>query len=100
LVVSWQAPHTLGRRMLEKQEQIKIFGEVFERKIDVQRIAGFSAHAGQGLLSDYALAVKDRAKEVFLVHGEPVSANNLQEVLKEQGMDNLHYPKRGSTFEI
>ncbi len=100
LIVSWMAPHTLGRRMIEGQTEVKIYGEVYERKMQVERISGFSAHAGQGLLTEYALSVKGRVKEVFLVHGEDRGVEGLRAVLKEQGMDGLHYPSRNTTFEI
>lgn len=99
LIVSWMAPHTLGRRMLEGITKVKIYGERYESKIDVQRVRGFSAHAGQGLLTEYALRVKDRVKDIFLVHGEARGAEPLMELLKEKGMDNLHFPERGSVFE-
>jgi metallo-beta-lactamase family protein len=100
LIVSWQAPHTLGRRMIEGQKEVKIYGEVFNRKIQVERIRGFSAHAGQGLLAEYALSIKGRVKEVFLVHGEERGAGNLREILNGQGMENVHFPERQSMFEI
>ena len=100
LIVSWQAPYTLGRRMVEEQEQVKIFGEVFERKIQIEHIRGFSAHAGQNLLADYALGLKGRAQDIFLVHGEQRGADGLREVLKDRGLDGLHYPSRGTTYEV
>jgi metallo-beta-lactamase family protein len=100
LIVSWQAPHTLGRRMIEGQEEVKIYGEVFKRKMQVERIHGFSAHAGQGLLTEYALNLKGRVKDVFLVHGEERGAGKLREILIERGMKNIHFPERNSTFEI
>lgn len=98
LIVSWQAPHTLGRRMIEGKQQVKIYGDVFQSKIDVQSIQGFSAHAGQEFLLEYALRVKGRAKEVFLVHGEKRGAEPLMALLKQQGMADVHYPKRGHVF--
>lgn len=100
LIVSWMAPHTLGRRMLEGETKVKIYGEKYESKIDVRRVGGFSAHAGQALLTEYALRVKDRVKDVFLVHGEARGAEPLQEILKEKGMDSLHFPERESVFEV
>ncbi len=100
LIVSWQAPHTLGRRMVEGQEEVKIYGEVFKRKMQVESIRGFSAHAGQDLLVEYALNLKGRVKEVFLVHGEERGAGNLREILTAQGMEHLHYPERGTSYKI
>jgi metallo-beta-lactamase family protein len=100
LIVSWMAPHTLGRRLMEGQDKVKIFGEVYDRKIRVENVRGFSAHAGQKLLTDYALAVKDSAKQVFFVHGEERAANALNEKLEAAGMDKAHYPEWGSSAEL
>jgi predicted metal-dependent RNase len=63
-------------------------------------VRGYSAHAGQALLKEYALAVKGQAKEIFLVHGEQRGADGLREVLRPEGMDGLHFPERGTSFEI
>lgn len=98
LIVSWMAPNTLGRRLLEGQERVKIYGEVYERKIQVEHINGFSAHAGQDLLAEYALNLKGRVHDVFIVHGEDRGALPLMELLREQGMQNLHYPSKGTVF--
>jgi metallo-beta-lactamase family protein len=100
LIVSWMAPETLGRRLVEGAEQVKIYGEVFDRKIEVFNLRGFSAHAGQDALKEYALAVHGKAKEVFLVHGEQRGADGLRGVLDEAGMHGLHFPERGTTFEV
>jgi metallo-beta-lactamase family protein len=100
LIVSWMAPHTLGRRLVEGQTQIKIFGEVFDRKIRVGHIDGFSAHADQQGLKDYALATKGTVKKVFLVHGEAGPAEMLRGQLASAGMTDVHYPAWGSKAEI
>ena len=100
LIVSWMAPHTLGRRLVEQQPQIKIFGEVYERKIRVASVEGFSAHAGANLLAEYALGVKGRVKDVFLVHGEERGADGLRERLGAQGMDGVHFPAWGTVAEL
>lgn len=100
IIVSWQAPHTLGRRLLEGQRQVKIFGEVFERHIQVERARGFSAHAGQTQLRDYALTQKGYVKDIFLVHGEQRGADGLTEVLDSAGMTNIHFPEMGSWVEL
>ena len=100
LIVSWQAPHTLGRRLAEKEKQIKIFGKTYHRRADVVTINGFSAHAGQGLLVEYAQATQDTLKKVFLVHGEPRGAEPLMEKLREAGILDVQYPEQGDVFEI
>ena len=100
LIVSWQAPYTLGRRLADRDAQVKIFGETFERRADVVTIGGYSAHAGQPALVEYAQAVKEQSKQVFLVHGEPDSAQALMEKLAQTGITSVSYPELHSSVEI
>jgi len=100
LIVSWQAPHTLGRRLAEREKHIKIFGEPYTRRAQVSTINGFSAHAGQKLLTDYALATKDTLQDIFLVHGEPRGAEPLRQRLREAGFSSIEYPSRGDAFQL
>jgi metallo-beta-lactamase family protein len=100
LITSWMAPDTLGRRLSEGQREIKIFGEGFEVKAEVASINGFSAHAGQDFLLTYAQAVKGRARQIFLVHGEPEAAGAFRLKLAEGGITNVAYPALGDTVEI
>jgi metallo-beta-lactamase family protein len=100
LIVGWQAPHTLGRRLADREKHIKIFGEGFTRRAEVVTIGGLSAHAGQDLLVEYALAVKPQVKKVFLVHGEELPAMALRAKLAEQGLTEVYYPDLHSSVEI
>lgn len=99
-IVSWQAPDTLGRRLADRENQVKIFGEVYKRKCEVATIGGLSGHAGQDLLLKYALGVKGTVKQVFLVHGEEKQAMMLKGLLKEQKMDRVHYPDLHESVEV
>ncbi len=98
LIVSWQAPHTLGRRLADREPQVRIFGETYEVRAEVVTIGGFSAHAGRDFLVPYALAA--RAKKTFLVHGEPEAAYALQEELHLHGLEQVLYPQRGDCVEL
>lgn len=91
-IVSWQAPYTLGRRLADREEEVRIYGEIYKRKCDIATIGGLSGHAGQDLLVKYALGVKGGVKQIFLVHGEEKQARTLKDLLKEQKMDQVHYP--------
>jgi metallo-beta-lactamase family protein len=100
LIVSWQAPYTLGRRLVEGEKKVRIFGEEYAVKAEVATIGGLSAHAGQDFLIEYALKVKGRAKKLFLVHGEPTPAETLSEKLMEAGMDRPAYPQWRESVDI
>jgi len=72
-------------------------GESDERFEDVGR---FCLHAGQDMLVEYALAVKDQVKKVFLVHGEALPAMALKGKLAEHGLTEVYYPELHSSVEI
>ena len=100
LIVSWQAPHTLGRRLAEQEKELNIFGETYHRRAEVVTINGFSAHAGQEGLLDYAESTRESLKKIFLVHGEPRGAEPLMAKLKERGIQDVYYPEMGASYEL
>jgi metallo-beta-lactamase family protein len=100
LIVSWQAPYTLGRRLADREKQVRIFGEEYEVKAEVATIGGLSAHAGQDFLLEYALRVKGQARQMFLIHGEQTPAGALSEKLIAAGMDKPFYPQLGTRVEL
>lgn len=83
LIVGFMAANTLGRRLVEKAPVVRIFGEEYERKAEVEVINGFSAHADSDGLYDYASVVGERAGKIVLVHGEEEQALSLQKRLSE-----------------
>ena len=100
-IISWQAPYTLGRRLADREHKVKIFGEEFYRKAEVATIGGLSAHAGQKMLVEYALASKDSLKKIILVHGEERAAKALQAKLMEyEGMPEIIYPQKADVVEL
>lgn len=99
-IVSWQAPYTLGRRIADREKQIKIFGEPYSVKAEVATIGGLSGHAGQDLLVKYATTVKDTVKKTFLVHGEEKSATPFMDILSTKGMSNVYYPDMHDSADL
>lgn len=100
MIVSWQAPDTLGRRIADREEQVRIFGDTYSLRAEVATIGGLSAHAGQDMLTEYGLRVRNRAEYVFLVHGEEKGALPLMEKLREHKMRQVHYPTMHSSVEL
>lgn len=100
IIVSWQAPDTLGRRLADREKRVKIFGEVFERRAEIATIGGLSAHAGQDFLLQYAKASNSHQKHIFLIHGEPHIAEVFQHKINESISTTVSYPERGSIVDI
>jgi metallo-beta-lactamase family protein len=100
MIVSWQAPGTLGRRLADREPVIKILGETFQVKAEIATIGGLSAHAGQDMLIEYARAGYAQKKGIFLVHGEEKPALALQTKLAEHGLQRVFYPEAHEKLEI
>ena len=100
LIVGWQAPDTLGRRLLDGDKELRIFGQLYETRAEVASINGLSAHAGQQLLLKYAESLKGRAKHIFLVHGEEDAATVFMQKLDEHGIGPYTYPEYRQTVEL
>ena len=105
LIVSWQAPDTLGRRLAERAERVRIFGEEYRRRAGVATIGGLSGHAGQDMLLSYAKAANrsngsTSLKRVFLVHGESVQAGTLKQRLADAGISDVSYPDLNTSVDL
>ena len=98
VIVGYQAEYTLGRRLVEKQTEVKIFGDLFERKAEVAVLNAFSAHADRNELIDYVRQVGPR--KVFLVHGEQEPRESLAEALRSELGCDVHLPVRGDVVEL
>ncbi|MFZ1978501.1 MAG: MBL fold metallo-hydrolase RNA specificity domain-containing protein, partial [Bacteroidota bacterium] len=101
LFVGYQAEHTLGRRLVEKQQEVTIFGDVYKVNAEIAILNSFSAHAGQDEIVGYIEQVdKAKLKEIFLVHGEIEQAEKLKAKLAEHHYENIVIPQRGDKVEL
>lgn len=99
-IVSWQAPNTLGRRLAEREPEVRIYGEYYNVRAEIATIGGLSAHAGQNMLVKYAQAAGPQLREIFLVHGEQKSADALSERLHQEVSAKVSYPDVGEEVDI
>jgi metallo-beta-lactamase family protein len=101
LIVGYQAQHTLGRRLVEKKLRVKIFGVERERRCDVLVLNGFSAHADQNDLVDYATKARDKGKlqKIFLVHGDPQPQKVLKQRLEDASLGEVFVPAKGDRLD-
>ncbi len=101
LIVGFMAEHTLGRRIADKQPEVRIFGEEYPLRASVETIAAFSAHADEpGLVAFISALDRSRLKEVFLVHGEPDRQALLTEALGAAGVTRVSAPARGHSVKL
>jgi metallo-beta-lactamase family protein len=96
-IVGFQAPHTLGRRIVERRPRVKIFGVERDLRAEVATLNGFSAHADQRDLVEYASEVRARGHlgKVALVHGELQAQEVLRGKLRAADIDDVVLPEAG-----
>ncbi|KPL00848.1 MAG: MBL fold metallo-hydrolase [candidate division Zixibacteria bacterium SM23_73_3] len=92
LVVGFMAKDTLGRRIVQKKEKVKIFGEQYRLRARVEVFDEFSAHADREELLEYVNNTKDSLEGVFVVHGEEKQSQALAEGIKDLGIKNVLVP--------
>jgi metallo-beta-lactamase family protein len=101
MIVGFQAEHTLGRKLVEKSDEVRIFGDLYKRKAEVVVLNSLSAHAGQDELVGYAKSIAgSRLKKIFLVHGELSQQEKLSSELVRNGFRDVSIPSRGDRVEL
>lgn len=100
LITGWQAENTLGRRLVEGNDVVRIFGDEYNVNARVEVINGFSGHADKNELTNWVGAMKTRPQQTWLVHGEPESAEALQGTLQNQFGMEVHVPYPTNTFKV
>ncbi|WP_458525331.1 MBL fold metallo-hydrolase RNA specificity domain-containing protein [Onishia taeanensis] len=86
VIVGFQAAGTNGRRLVDGADHLKVLGKDLKVRAHLHTLGGFSAHAGQTELIAWAGAFRDRPR-FYLVHGEPVAQQALQQALHQVGIE-------------
>ena len=88
LFVGYQAPGTLGAKIVSGEKKVKIFGEEIAVNARIEYIEGYSGHADQEWLLNFVYSFITKPKHIFLVHGELEG----QKVLKEKIQQTIEIP--------
>ncbi|MBI2451144.1 MAG: MBL fold metallo-hydrolase [Parcubacteria group bacterium] len=100
LIIGYQAFGSLGRRLLDGEKEVRLFGETIPVRARVRAIGGYSAHADQEGLLEFVSNMRETLKKVFLVHGEFGAAETLALKIKDEMAIEAIIPKFGEKFEI
>lgn len=96
LVVGFMARNTLGRRIVEGEDTVRIFGQLYELRAEVVVLNAFSAHADEDGLVGYVKGCREKLKQVFIVHGENDQSDALRTNLKGLNL-KVRIPSKGET---
>jgi metallo-beta-lactamase family protein len=102
LFTGYQAPHTLGRRILDGDQRVRIFGDDYNVRAKVTKLEASSGHADQPELLKWALAAdgKNTVRRFALVHTEMPAASALKQLMNNNGLKNIMIPDRSDRMEL
>ncbi len=100
LITGFQAQGTLGRRLVDGAERVRIFGQDVPVRASIHTLGGFSAHADQAALLDWLGAFKRPPARTFVMHGEPHSSAALANELTRRLGWGAQTPKPGQTVVV
>lgn len=100
LFVGYQAVGTLGRALVEGATEVKLFGETIRVNAEILVLPGISGHADQKGLLRWAKAFEQKPDQVFVVHGEDMSATTFANLLKEECGYEAMAPYSGTSYDL
>ena len=100
LFVGYQAPGTLGRKIVDGAKKVKIFGEEIAVNARIEYIEGYSGHADQEWLLNFVYSFIRKPKTIFLVHGEPEGQIILKQKLQGTTQIPVIIPEYGEEYEL
>ena len=100
LITGFQAEHTLGRKLVDRQPEVPIFGEAMRLRAEVVKFNELSGHADQQELLEWMKPAARHLKRVFLVHGEPAAQQALGKAINERFGIDVVLPGRGESFSL
>jgi len=93
LFVGYQARGTLGRRILDGADKVRIHGEEIAVRARIVEIDGFSAHADQENLLKWVGGFQEKPEIIFITHGEISSSATLARLLAQEYELRTYVPK-------
>jgi metallo-beta-lactamase family protein len=100
LITGFQAADTLGRKLVEKWKEVRIFGEPMRVRAEISSLDELSGHADQAELMEWIKPLVPTLRKVFLVHGEPQQADALARLLHAAHGLDVAIAAPGQSFEI
>jgi len=100
VIVGFQAVGTLGRKLVEGDRTVKIYGEKIAVRAKVFTIGGFSAHADQSLLLEWLAHFQNPAMPVYVIHGEPNASESFASLVASRLGFSTHVPAIGEVIPL
>jgi len=99
VIVGYQAPGTLGRRLVDGESEVKIKGKWLQVKAKIHTVGGLSAHGDENDLVRWFRSFKSKPP-VWLVHGETRSAKKMEQKLQNEAGVKATVAESGSRIDL
>jgi len=100
LITGFMAQDTLGRKLVEKWPEVRIFGEPMRVRAEISSLDELSGHADQSELLEWIKPIVGSLRKVFLVHGEPTQSETLAHLLHTHYGLEAVCPAPGESFDL
>jgi metallo-beta-lactamase family protein len=101
LIVGYMAANTLGRRIRDREGEVRIHGDVYKVRAEIEEINAFSAHADYQESWDWLSGLDlSRLKRIFLVHGESSGLSHMESFLRQKGLKDVQVVKYGERYDL
>ena len=100
LMVGFQSPNSMGRRLVDGERFVRIFGEKIPVRATISTMGGFSAHADQKGLLDWFGAVAPSKPRLIITHGEDRARGVLSGLIQSDHGIKADCPGLGDIIEI
>ena len=100
VIVGYQVEGTLGRRLVESEPTVKIFGEEIEVNAQIHTLGGFSAHADQRDLRYWLRGFGHNPKKIFMVHGDKEISIGFATNIRQELRLDVEVPNLKEVFEL
>ena len=98
LIVGYMAENTLGRKLLDGEKEVNIFGDPVYVRASIEKLNEMSGHADQQELINWMKSIAPGLKKVFLVHGERLQMDSLKERIEREYGLAVEIPRRNDSF--
>ncbi|NND72067.1 MAG: MBL fold metallo-hydrolase [Rhodothermales bacterium] len=101
VIVGYCADHTLGKKLVDKLPEVRIFGESYKLRAEVRVMNNYSAHADEpGMIDFLGKMDRDRIKKTFLVHGSYERQLLFKNALNDHGYKKVVIPQYRESFNL
>lgn len=100
LFVGYQAEGTLGRRLIDGCESVKILGEEIAIHAQIGTLPGMSGHADRDGLLEWLGGLETPPKAIFVNHGEDTVCDTFAQTIRERFGYKAHAPYSGACYDL